>query len=174
MKNNELHSDEKAKSPYGEAHRAAHRVLRVIEAAVQAGGDRGKLYGDIGRIKHVEKRDYVDDEIEIMLSLSELDKSLLAAADDETYDAKIQQLLNEAIEIVGHDVGVPLIIFEPENGQKLGYFGPVLMRQPTGQAALDLWDGLSKLASSSDFYELKRSRPKGGPDTSSPDQPLVC
>lgn len=174
MKNNELHDDNKAKSPYEKTHRESHRVLRVIEAAAQAGGDRGKLYSDIGRMKHVEKYDYTDTEIEMMLNLSQLDTNLAQAADDESYDIDLQKSLDEAIAVVGEDVGVPLIIFEQNNYTKVGYFGPVLMKQPTGDEALKLWDGLSKLAESADFYELKRSRPKGGPDTTEPKSKMVC
>ena len=174
MKNDELGKNEKDLSKYGVSHLRSHRVLRVIEAAVEAGGDRGKLYSDIGKMHHVEGYDYTDTEIELMLNLSQLDPALAKAADDESHDKTLRQSLDQAIGIVGEDVGVPLIVFENEDRQKVGYFGPVLMRQPTGQAALDLWDGLSKLASTSDFYELKRSRPAGGPDTKDPAQPAVC
>ena len=156
MKNDELGKDEKDLSKYGVSHLRSHRVLRVIEAAVQAGGDRGKLYGDIGKMHHVEGYDYTDTEIELMLGLSQLDPALAKATDDESHDKTLRQSLDEAIGIVGENVGVPLIVFETENKQKTGYFGPVLMRQPTGQAALDLWDGLSKLASTSDFYVCSR------------------
>ena len=173
LKNNNLQAavDE---SRYAPEHRASHQVLRAIEAAVEAGGDRGKLYGDIGRMHHVEGYDYTDTEIELMLGLNGLDAALVKAADDTSYDATLQKNLDEAIEIVGSDVGVPLVVFSQDDGKKVGYFGPILIRQPTGQAALDLWDGLSKLASSSDFYELKRSRPSGGPDTTGPASTMVC
>ena len=47
---------------------------------------------------------------------------------------------------------------------RLGYFGPVLNELPeTLEESLDIWDGLEKLARTSSFYELKRSR-SGGPD----------
>lgn len=167
LKNHRLDSDQPQKSKYAKMHLASNRVLRVIEASDQLGADRGKLYSHIGRAHHVDGEQYDDQAILQMLEHSNLSKDLLDAADDSSHDSALKASLDEAIDIAGSDVGVPLIIFEPKNGQKLGYFGPVLMRQPTGQAALDLWDGLSKLASSSDFYELKRSRPSGGPDTRS-------
>lgn len=173
LKNDELQEKEND-SHYAVSHRASHRVLRVIEAASEVGSNRGKLYEDIGRMHHVDGYDYTDTEIELMLSLSKLDTSLAQTADDTNYDIALQKHLDEAVEIVGNDVGVPLIVFNQDDGKKVGYFGPVLMRQPTGQEALDLWDGLSKLASSSDFYELKRSRPAGGPDTQGPAQPAIC
>ena len=174
MKNDELGKNEKDLSKYGVSHLRSHRALRVIEAAVEAGGDRGKLHSDIGKMHHVEGYDYTDTEIELMLNLSQLDPALAKAADDESHDKTLRQSLDQAIGIVGEDVGVPLIVYESRDGQKTGYFGPVLMRQPAGQDALDLWDGLSKLAASKDFYELKRSRPAGGPDTKGPARPTVC
>lgn len=172
LKNQQLNSNSDNK--YAVSHRQSHRALRAIESAVANGADRGKLYSDIGKMKHVDGYEYTDMEIELMLSLNGLDKSLLSEADNPAHDDFLQKSVDEAVSIVGNDVGVPLIVFEKENGEKTGYFGPVLMRQPTGQEALDLWDGLSKLASSKDFYELKRSRPKGGPDTSGPQQDMVC
>lgn len=174
IKNDTISKNGDSLSEHESAALKSHRVLRVMEAAARAGGDPDKLYSDIGQMHHVEDYAYSDTEIELMLNLSRLDPALLAAADDTSYDQPLQESINEAIGIVGDDVGVPLVVFETENGQKTGYFGPVLMRQPIGQEALDLWDGLSKLASTSDFYELKRSRPAGGPDTSGPTQPAVC
>ena len=174
IKNQWLGRNEQDLSKYGQSSLRSHRVLRVIEAAVQAGGDRGKLYSDIGKMHHVDGYDYTDTEIELMLSLSRLDSSLIEAADDQSHDEGLSKSIEEAIAIAGEDIGVPLIVFETDEAQKIGYFGPVLMRQPTGQDALDLWDGLSKLARSRDFYELKRSRPAGGPDTGSPNHPAVC
>lgn len=174
LKNAVHDKDPSALSGHEKQSLASHRVLRVIEAAVEAGGDRGKLYSDIGTMHHVEGYDYTDTEIDLMLSLSRLDPALSRAADDASYDQKLRQSLDDAVSIVGEDVGVPLIVFETADKQKIGYFGPVLMRQPTGQDALDLWDGLSKLASAKDFYELKRSRPPGGPDLDGPAPRAVC
>ena len=174
LKNNVFKKDSSKLSDHEQQSLSSHRVLRVIEAAVAAGGDRGKLYSDIGKMRHIESYDYGNTEIDLMLSLSQLDPALAKTADDASYDKDLQKHLDEAIAIVGKDVGVPLIVFEKADGTKTGYFGPVLMRQPTGQAALDLWDGLSKLATSTDCYELKRSRPAGGPDTNGPTQPAIC
>ena len=174
MKNGTLSKAPEKHSDYDKSHLSGHRVLRVIEAAAQTDAERGKLYSDIGQMHHVDGYPYSDIEIELMLSLNRLDPELLQAADDKKLDENLQQSLDEAISIVGEDVGVPLIIFEKPDGNKLGYFGPVLMKQPTGQTALDLWDGLSKLATAEDFYELKRSRPSGGPQIGKSTTPPVC
>ena len=174
LKNGTLKKDPKELSKYDDSHLASHRALRVIEAATQAGGDRGKLYEDIGKMHHVEGYPMSDMEISLMLSLSRLDTDLAKMADETSYDKDLQKHLDEAIGVVGEDVGVPLIVFEQADGSKVGYFGPVLMKQPVDQEALDLWDGLSKLANSSDFYELKRSRPAGGPEIGKSTAPPVC
>lgn len=170
LKNDQLTNDTDAAKPY----QASHRVLRVIEAAAKAGGDRGKLYSDIGHMKHVDGYDYTDMELSLMLSLSKLDTNLAAAADDTSYDTPLKQSLDEAISVVGDDVGVPIIVFVHDDGTRTGYFGPVLTKQPEEVEALQLWDGLANMATIKDFYELKRSRPAGGPDTSGSNEPLVC
>ena len=43
----------------------------------------------------------------------------------------------------------------------VGYFGPVVTPAPTGQAALDLFDGLVLMTRVPGFYELKRTRTSG-------------
>ena len=55
-------------------------------------------------------------------------------------------------------------IFAQLSGNRNGFFGPVLQTLPDKDEALKLWDSLSQLATSPDFYELKRTRPDGDPD----------
>jgi hypothetical protein len=102
-----------------------------------------------------------------MLANLGLSESLLAAADDASYDSILQDTLAEAIAVVGNDVGVPTVVFEHADGSKLGYFGPVLNQLPDPEESLAIWDGLVALATVKSFYELKRSRPSGGPDVAS-------
>ena len=54
-----------------------------------------------------------------------------------------------------------------DDGERRGYFGPVLNAMPNEEEGLAIWDGLSTLAPVTSFYELKRTRPGGGPDTAS-------
>lgn len=146
-------------------HRSAHRVLRVMMAAVeQNNADLIKLYTTSGIKHHVAGFDFDDEHIREVLNENALPESLLSAADDTSYDAKIKASMQQAIDVAGNDIGVPTIIFTANDGTKQGFFGPVLQTLPDLPEALELWDGLSKLATNTSFYELKRSRPPGDPD----------
>ena len=94
----------------------------------------------------------------VVLQQLGLDPDYINQADNIEHDTALTQHMDTAIEIVGDDVGVPLVIFVNEKGEKQGYFGPVLQGLPDTQDGLDLWDGLSSLGSSSNFFELKRAR----------------
>lgn len=176
IKNNELqpHEDE---SPHAVNHRRAHRVLRVIEAAAAAGASRAKLYTDFGKMVHVDGGEYDDMAIDIALGINSLPAELAQAADDTQYDAALSASNDAALKLVGNDVGVPIIIIEQTDGSEAGYFGPVLQSLPDEATGLKLWDGLVQLATVPEFYELKRTRPGGMPDTGSTKtqvSPAVC
>lgn len=163
IKNDELQAD----NGLGGGHMRAHRVLRVIEAAVANGGDRLALYTTYGKMKHVDGYDYDDTAISLGLALNKLPTTLLDAADDTTYDEALAESMQSAIAIVGDDVGVPIIVFESVKSQPTGYFGPVLQSLPGAKDSLKLWDSLATIATTKEFYELKRTRPQGNPDTGS-------
>jgi 2-hydroxychromene-2-carboxylate isomerase len=80
-----------------------------------------------------------------------------AASADEAWDEVIRRDHREAMDLVGADVGSPVIALEGG----AAFFGPVLARAPRGEDAGRVWDGCAALASHSDFYELKRSRGAG-------------
>ena len=172
-----MEGDDNATSPHGAMHREAHRILRVIEAAAATGADRGKLYSDFGSIKHVENNPYDETAIDIVLGINKLPTTLKDAADDTSCDEVLQKSIDAAIEIVGADVGVPTIVFTRDDGSKVGYFGPVLQSLPGEDDSLKIWDSLSALAVTKEFYELKRSRPNCMPDTGSTSRlfgPAIC
>lgn len=164
IKNTELANDGHDQTEHGDMHRAAHRVHRVILAASQNGASLIGLYTDFGIPFHVGGEKFNDELIAKVLERHKLPAGLLASADDKSLDQKLQNSTDEAIAVAGEDIGVPTIIFEAEDGSKSGFFGPVLQTLPDKDEALKLWDGLSQLANDSNFYELKRSRPSGGPD----------
>lgn len=164
-------------SDYAASHRDSHRVLRVIEAAAAAGADRGKLYTDFGRAFHVDGTPYDDTAIMVALGINGLPAELADAADDTSWDAQLAASNEAALNIVGNDVGVPIIVFTRPDGTEAGFFGPVLQALPNDEDSLKLWDGLLQLALIPEFYELKRTRPAGMPDTGSTRgdaTPMVC
>ena len=168
MKNNELAGDDDAVNEHGEMHRSSHRVLRVItKAAEQHGASVIDLYSAFGRRFHLDHEKYDDAMIADVLAAAGLPAGLAKAADDTSLDEGLQASIDSAVEAVGDDTGVPTIVFVSDDGQRRGFYGPVLQELPSKDDALRLWDSLVGLVSVSAFYELKRTRPEGMPDTAS-------
>jgi hypothetical protein len=71
--------------------------------------------------------------------------------------------MDEALALVGDDVGTPIIAFENSDGVRAGYFGPVISRVPSTEKSLAMWDALVTMMDVDSFFELKRTR------TESPD-----
>lgn len=156
-------------SPYTTKHRASHRVLRLMmEASKNHGVSLEKMYTHFGIKHHIAGFDYSDEWILATLKELDLPASLLSAGDKTDYDQELSREIDSATEVAGNDVGVPIIVFTNEKEERQGYFGPVIRTIPETKEALKLWDGLHNLATVSSFYELKRGRPDGGPDTSGP------
>ena len=63
----------------------------------------------------------------------------------------------EAIDLVGDDVGVPILLFR-DGEEVAAVSGPVVSPAPTGDAAVALWDHVVALAWLPSFFELKRTR----------------
>lgn len=168
MKNNELAGDDDAVNEHGEMHRSSHRVLRVItKAAEQHGASVIDLYSAFGRRFHLDHEKYDDAMIADVLAAAGLPAELAEAADDTSLDEGLQASIDSAVEAVGDDTGVPTIVFVSDDGQRRGFYGPVLQELPSKDDALRLWDSLVGLVSVPAFYELKRTRPEGMPDTAS-------
>lgn len=160
LKNGELDGDDV--TGHLDTHMIAHKLLRIIEAIHKSEGiDRGTLYTAFGRAYYNDKTLNDDDFIPAVIRQLDISESYLEEADNSKHDLVLQQHLNNAIKIVGDDVGVPQIIFVNEKGEKQGFFGPVLQGLPDTQDGLKLFDGIAQLATHSYFYELKRTR-KGG------------
>lgn len=165
-KNDEVANDSSDKTSHGDLHRTAHRIHRVIAAAAKHGAAVIDLYSAFGRPYHVDGRDYDDALIAQVLAAEGLPTDLAQAADETSWDAYLRDETNSAVAAVGEDTGVPIIVFKLKNGEKKGLYGPVLNNMPNREDGLALWDGLRTLATVSAFYELKRMRPNGLPDTS--------
>jgi len=155
LKNGELDGEDV--TGHLDTHTIAHRTLRLIEAVHQAEGiDRGELFTQFGKSYFIDPELNDDDFIPAVLARMKLSSSYLDELENTDRDQELRQHLENAVEIAGDDVGVPLIIFETDDGQRVGYFGPVIRRLPTFKRSLELWDSIRCIAEDSDFFELKR------------------
>ncbi|MFZ1360663.1 MAG: DsbA family protein [Candidatus Saccharimonadales bacterium] len=165
LKNNEL-QEKDSDGKHAIAHRGSHRAHRVVHRATsQHGASMIELYSEFGIRFHIMEKPFDDDMIRDVLQAKNLPLDLLSAADDNSIDTELQTEIDSAVEAAGGDIGVPTIVFSGSDRQRVGYFGPVLNELPGRlEESLAMWDGLAVLATTSSFYELKRSRPGGNPN----------
>jgi 2-hydroxychromene-2-carboxylate isomerase len=132
--------------------------VRVVIAAQEEHGDDvvKPLYDALGeRIHHRGEKDL---DVVIAQALEEvgLPAELAQAAANDDHDQQLRASHQRAIDLVGDDVGTPVISVEDA-----AFFGPVVTPAPKGEAAGRLWDGCVLVAGIEGFYELKRSRTNG-------------
>jgi hypothetical protein len=134
-------------------------AIRVVAAAQQTAG-RGvvlPLYEAIGDRMHPGKRGRDDADLRLVLAeaLDEigLPESLVEFADSDKYDDVVRASTNEGWDLVGHDVGTPVLGIAD-----WGIYGPILTRVPRGEDALAVWDATLLLGPRDEFWELKRTR----------------
>ena len=133
---------------------------RVVLAAERAHGNEvvRDLYTAFGTRLHLEKAP-VDRELSLA-ALAEvgLPADLADAAESTELDAGLLASNKAALEPVGEDLGVPAIHLSGPDGTVNAFFGPVVSPIPRGEAAGKLWDGVSLLAATDGFFELRRGR----------------
>ncbi len=156
-------NDPDPESAYYAASVVTHRMLRVMEAAREnaSSTDEGnrcvfKLYWEFAsRIHH--DHDHAVDIADVLTTVG-LDESLAAAADDESWDSVIRTKMDDGLALVGDDVGTPIIATTNSDGQRVGYFGPVITKIPDAADSAKLWDALMDMMDIDGFYELKKTR----------------
>ncbi len=138
-----------------------HKLLRVFEAvdASAGNGSAWKFYWTCGTFIHHDQNHFVP--AEEILEAAGIDPSFGSAFDDESWDDVIRQKMDKGLELVGQDVGTPIIAFEKDDGEKVGIFGPVISHAPTGEEGLALWDAMATMSTMDGFWELKRTRTVG-------------
>ncbi len=144
--------------PYRELSALSRGALRVVEAVWAEYGDEpiGRLYTEMGNRFHL-RGDVSRAAVAQALLASGLPRYLVEAADDKRWDKAIRYSMDEAIDLVGEDVDVPVLLFR--DGEDVAAIsGPVVSPAPTGDAADALWDHVEALAWMPGFSELKRSR----------------
>ena len=142
-------------------------AVRVATAVAQKYDNDalGRLYTALGtRIHHAGEND-PDTLLPAALEEAGLPAELAEASRSEEYDEALRASHQRGIDLVGTDVGTPVVAVENDEGEQVGLFGPVVTPAPQGEAAAKLWDGVYAVTTTPGFYELKRTRTKG-PDFS--------
>ena len=129
--------------------------VRVLVAAAHVEGEHvlRDLYTAMGNRIHLGSRKADRELVEEALAEVGLSTSYVEAWDSTEYDEELGKSHHQAMELVGYDVGTPVIRVEGE-----AFFGPVVTPAPKGEAAGRLWDGFRLVSSTPGFYEIKRSR----------------
>ncbi|MFF2655304.1 DsbA family protein [Streptomyces sp. NPDC058045] len=137
--------------------------VRVAIAARELHGEEvlGRLYTALGTRFHNRGEGLTREALLGALADADLPASLADYADSDTYDAELRASHREGIELVGQDVGTPVIAVPGPDGERVAFFGPVVTPTPRGEAAAKLWDGTLLVAATPGFYEIKRTRTVG-------------
>lgn len=140
---------------YGELMRRAWGPVRMSIAAQRQFGDGvlGDLYTALGIRIHLQKAALDEALLEAVLAAVGLPPQLIEATTSTEYDDELRASHRAGIDLVGQDVGTPVIAVEGT-----AFFGPVVTPIPRGEDAGRLWDGVRLVAGTPGFYELKRTR----------------
>lgn len=85
--------------------------------------------------------------------------ALADAADTTEFDDLLRASHHRGMDPVGQEVGTPVIHLPGGDGRStVAFFGPVVNSAPRGTTACRLWDGVVLVATTQEFFELKRSR----------------
>lgn len=145
---------------YQELMQSGWGPVRVCIAAEQKHGSEvlGRLYTALGTRLHNRHEERSRELIVSALEEAGLPAELADAMDSEAYDTELRASHKAGIDLVGQDVGTPVIAVPGADGEQIAFFGPVVTPAPKGEAAARLWDGTLLVASTPGFYELKRTR----------------
>ncbi|MFI1849036.1 disulfide bond formation protein DsbA [Streptomyces sp. NPDC020480] len=137
--------------------------VRVCIAAADKHGDEvlGPLYTALGTRFHNQGLERNRETIVAALEEVGLPAELADAADTDAYDDLLRASHKIGIDLVGQDVGTPVIAVPGSDGEQIAFFGPVVTPAPKGDEAAKLWDGTLMVASIPGFYEIKRTRTVG-------------
>jgi 2-hydroxychromene-2-carboxylate isomerase len=113
-----------------------------------------RLYAEIGRRIHEEHRDIADPVLLEALEDAGLPDHLLALADDMKMDEYLVESHYEGQDRIGTEAGSPILAI----GDGPGFFGPVVVPVPEGEAAEKLFDAVRLLSAVPEFSELKTAR----------------
>jgi hypothetical protein len=133
-------------------------MLRIFEAARAARGEEAvdAMYTEWGARFFTSGTARDDTLLSACVAACGLDADLVAAADDEKWDAPIVEAMDIAYRFGGHKTQTPTIVVRTDPPH--GFKGPVMAPAPTGDAAVRLWDAVQVLSQEPGFFELTRPR----------------
>ncbi|MGW7515912.1 mycothiol-dependent nitroreductase Rv2466c family protein [Streptomyces sp. NPDC054796] len=148
---------------YRELLKTGWGPVRVCIAAEQKYGNEvlGPLYTALGTRFHNRAQERTRETFVEALEEAGLPADLADAADSTEYDEALRASHKEGIDLVGQEVGTPVIAVPGADGGQVAFFGPVVTPAPKGEAAAKLWDGTLLVASTPGFFEIKRTRDVG-------------
>jgi len=151
-------------NPEGEVGDSLWRPVRVCAAVEQQLGSEalGRFFTGMGEV--LQNGDWGNMEAQA-LAAADLPVELAEVAGSTEYDDVVRASHAEAMNLVGPDVGSPVIAVPGPDGERVAFFGPVVSPTPRGELAARLWDGLLLVAGVPGFAEIKRTR-LGEPDFS--------
>lgn len=145
---------------YAEAMAAAWGPVRLCIAAGTQHGQQvvGPLYTALGTRLHLEGRTDYRAVMEESLAEVGLPAELIEVVNSGEFDEQVRSSHQRALDLVGSDVGTPVISVPGPHGKPVAFFGPIVTPAPVGEEAARLWDGALLVAGTPGFFELKRSR----------------
>ncbi len=159
-------NDPTPEEPFYAGNQFTHRLLRVMQAVDAGEGNEAarQLYWQYGAVLHHDRVAGTVDLEEVLagdatpfLAAAGLPAAYNDAFEDDSWDSVIRRRMQVGLDLVGTEVGTPIIAFDAANGRK-GLFGPILSHVPTGADGVELWDAMTKMATMDAFWELKRTR----------------
>jgi predicted DsbA family dithiol-disulfide isomerase len=154
-----LNEDKDVPDDYKARAAKAMGSVRTVAAAAAKHGEEyvGRMYTELGtRLHNQDMRQYPErlrEVVEDALEAVGLDRGLADAMHSEEWDDDIRASHDEAMSLVGQEVGTP-VIRVGENA----FFGPVITKILRGEDAGRMWDGVLAVTSFEDFFEIKRTR----------------
>jgi 2-hydroxychromene-2-carboxylate isomerase len=139
-----------------EGLKASARAQRLLYATGERHGAQAlaSLYTAIGNRVHGAHREMSTEVLAEAIAEAGLPADLVAAADDAGLDAPVRDSHEAGQARVGTESGSPILAL----GEGPGFFGPVVVPVPEGEAAEKLFDAVRLLTAVPEFSELKTAR----------------
>ncbi|WP_193096034.1 DsbA family protein [Brevibacterium sp. FME17] len=155
MSLNILNRDKDIPADYRELMNRALAPMRIVTAAIAEHGEgiAEPLYTAIGTRVHPGGEKDFEKAVSEALEEVGLPADLMKYGERDDYDAALQESHDEALALVGDEVGTPIC-----RVAGTAFFGPVVTPAPKGEDAGRLFDGVLAVASTPGFFELKRTR----------------